>query len=121
VAYQSSERGQTDVYVQPFPATGRIFQISRNGGVKPVWRRDGTELFYLAPAGRLMTVSVEATDTFRAGAPKELFSVSTRPGGIASQYAVSRDGQRFLVSVLEQRPADTPLTVVIDWLSEVRQ
>ena len=48
VAYTSNESGRDEVYVQSFPLSGAKFQISANGGREPQWRKDGTELFYIA-------------------------------------------------------------------------
>jgi len=44
--------------VQPFPATGARWQVSIEGGIYPRWRRDGKELFYIAPDNRLMAVPI---------------------------------------------------------------
>ena len=41
VAYTSNESGRNDVYVQPFPASGGQWMVSRGGGSQPRWRRDG--------------------------------------------------------------------------------
>ena len=49
VAYQSNESGQDDIYVQPFPGPGERSRISTNGGAQVRRRRDGRELFYMAP------------------------------------------------------------------------
>ena len=50
VAYASSETGNSEVYVSPFPGFSSKWQVSRGGGgEEPRWRRDGKELFYLAP------------------------------------------------------------------------
>ena len=46
LAYVSNESGRRQVYVQPFPALDRKWQISTDGGRWPVWARDGRELFY---------------------------------------------------------------------------
>jgi Tol biopolymer transport system component len=56
VAYLSAESGRADVFVQNFPTPAGKWQISTAGGIQPVWRRDGKELFYLAPDGTLMAV-----------------------------------------------------------------
>ena len=61
VAYESNETGQLEIYVQPFPGPGPKAQVSVGGGTLPRWRRDGGELFYLAPDRRLMAVSVSQT------------------------------------------------------------
>ena len=45
IAYTSSETGELEVYVQPFPGTGEKWKVSVHGGAQPRWRRDGKELF----------------------------------------------------------------------------
>src|SRR5262249_28042153 len=49
VAYETNESGRFEIVVQRFPeATGKL-QISTNGGRQPRWRRDGKELYFVAP------------------------------------------------------------------------
>jgi hypothetical protein len=117
IAYTSDEPGQPNVYVQPFLRAGRKYRISPNGGRNPHWRADGKELFYLAADGAMTAVPIDATETF-AGVPKTLF-----PAGVigANQaYAVTRDGQRFLVN-RPQNATATPLTVVVNWTSTLQK
>ena len=48
VAYGSDESGTDAVYVQPFPATGAKYQVSRGDvGHHALWSRDGKQLFYI--------------------------------------------------------------------------
>ena len=35
IAYESDETGRMEVFVQPFPPTGRKWQVSVNGGMEP--------------------------------------------------------------------------------------
>ena len=60
VAYAADGSGRSEVIVVPFPATGERFQVSRQGGVQPVWREDGRELYFLAPDGTLVAVPILA-------------------------------------------------------------
>jgi Tol biopolymer transport system component len=46
LAYISNESGRFEVYVQPYPGPGGKWQISTEGGMEPVWNRNGRELFY---------------------------------------------------------------------------
>ena len=86
-----------------FRATGAKWLISRNGGVRPRWRRDGKELFYITAERRLAAVPIVAGETLQAGDPSELFDVSFSPTGVNPYpYAVSADGQRFLVITPEE-------------------
>jgi serine/threonine-protein kinase len=74
IAYESDSSGRLEVYVRPFPAVaGGQWQVSTVGGRRPLWARDGQELFYLAQTGALMRVPVEARSTvWSAGTPVAL-------------------------------------------------
>ena len=73
-----------------------------------MWRSDGKELFYLELDGRVMTLSVTTGPTMEVGTTTALFQTNIRPGHL-SQYAVSADGQRFLV-LEPERTGGEPLT-----------
>jgi hypothetical protein len=119
IAYTTDETGQPNVYVQPFLRAGGKIRISPNGGRNPHWRADGRELFYIDANGAMTSVSIDAKDTLAAGLPKTLF-----PAGVIStqnMYAVTRDGQRFLVDArLRNTPTVTPLTVIVNWTSTLQ-
>jgi Tol biopolymer transport system component len=130
VAYSSDESGQYQVYVQPFPGPGAKYQVSSSGGANPRWRRDGKELFYLTPDGKLMAVEVKAGSTFEAVAAKPLFDTHVRGwfgsgagAGLSSRnnYAVSSDGQRFLRNDLMEISASSPITVVLNWIADLKR
>jgi serine/threonine protein kinase/Tol biopolymer transport system component len=120
IAYQSNESGQYQIYIQAFPPTGAKWQVSSTGGEYPRWRRDGSELFYMAQDFRLMTVSLVTATTVNAGPPQPLFQVSVignLPGDIPFGVEPSHDGKRFLVSVpaTDRVAAVQPITVVTNW------
>lgn len=52
IAYQSTEIGTSQFYVQPVPTTGAKYQISGDSGAYPLWRRDGKEIFFMTFNGR---------------------------------------------------------------------
>lgn len=60
LAYASNETGRHDIFVRSFPAPGGKWQVSIGGGIYPRWRRDGKELFYVAPNNKLMAVPIQA-------------------------------------------------------------
>jgi Tol biopolymer transport system component len=117
LAYTSDETGADEVYVQSFPAPGTKARISTNGGVQPRWRRDGKELFYLAPDGTIMAAPVNMTASgFQAEAPVALCRppMAALPAIFASVFEVSADGRRFLI--LAPSSADAPgIHVVVNW------
>jgi len=120
IAYQSNESGRSEIYVQSFPGPGNKRQVSPAGGAQVRWRRDGTELFYIALDGQLMAVPIRLDPGGRlvdASAPVPLFG--TRVGGAvqptAQQYIVSADGQRFLMNTVMEQAA-SPITIVLNWV-----
>ena len=116
LAYASDELGELQVSVQPFPATGEKRQISPDGGSEPRWRRDGNELFYLAPTNKLMSVPIPGGNAFDFGVPKVLFDTHVLLIGnpYRSNYAVTANGQRFLVNTrIEDAPS--AINVILNW------
>jgi tRNA A-37 threonylcarbamoyl transferase component Bud32 len=114
VAYSSNESGRFEVYVQPFPGPGGKWQVSTAGGADPVWRRDGKELFYLAPDHKLMAVAVRTGATFEAEAPQPLFEARMREDP-DRHYDVSADGQRFLIATPLGDESTPPISLVQNW------
>jgi Tol biopolymer transport system component len=116
LTFASNESGTLEIYVQPFPASGARWQISTNGGAQPAWRSDGTELFYISGDRKLVAVEVKAGSSFEPGARKVLFQ--TRISGLVNarnHYAVTKDGQRFLINTLVQDTASQPYNVMLNW------
>ena len=118
IAYMSDESGSQEVYVRRFPGASGRWQVSTHGGAQPWWRRDGKELFYLAPDGKLMASSVKTGRlTFETGTPEALFNTGITTSFVdrRNQYVVTRDGQRFLVNVSAEDENSAPITVVLNW------
>jgi hypothetical protein len=107
------------VYVAPFPGPGGKWQVSAGGGNWPRWRRDGREIFYLAPDSKLMAVVVNGQGSaFEVGAVRALFDTRALPNPILNQrsmYDVSPDGQRFLVNTLAEEARSAHITLVVNW------
>src|SRR5262249_45528541 len=70
IAYQSSETGRNEIFVQPFPATGTKYQITRGtDSHHPLWSPDGKELFYVPGPGQFVRVGVSTQSNFSVGNP----------------------------------------------------
>jgi hypothetical protein len=112
----SEESGRPEVHVVPAIGQGGSRRVSASGGSLPRWRRDGKELFYLGVNGDLLAVPTKTTGVFEAGSPSVLFTANPPP----DDYDVAPDGRRFLFHerALER---DVPLTVVVNWTSELRK
>ena len=118
-AYVSNETGRDEVYVTTFPEPGSKWIVSTEGGRDPKWRPDGEELFFVSASGLLMAVNVNLSSGFDADVPKELFPVGLTDFPDKSNYAVTADGEQFLVlgRVAGARPR--PFTVVLNWQAEL--
>ncbi len=119
VVYSSAESGRWEVYVVPFPGPGGKWQVSTAGGELPRWRGDGREIFYMAPDGTLMSVAVDGrSSAFQVGQASPLFRPRI-PSPVGYNYAVSADGQRFLVNVSAE--PDTPVAIIDGWQALVKK
>ena len=128
VAYLSDRTGERQVYIRPYPGPGAAVTVSIDGGVEPLWGRNG-ELFYRHPAtNTMMGVMVSTEPTLTVGVPERLFDgqeyVGSGPGrSPAPYYDVTADGQRFLM----KQDADTEgsgavpsqIIMVQNWLDEL--
>ncbi len=113
VAYQSDSSGKDEIYLQPYPASGAKWQISKGGGRLPKWKRDGRELFYVGADRKMMSVPIVTGNAVQIGAPQPLFDTSI--GALNTRYAVSNDGQRFLIPIALAGSTSAPATVVLNW------
>jgi WD40 repeat protein len=124
VAYASNESGSMEVYVSPFPSMTSKWQVSSRGGEEPRWPQDGSELFYLSPDGELMAVKVTAASSFEASSPVVLFQAHRRQP-VSSfdlfSYAVSGDGNRFLIATKVEDAKPAPLSVFLNWTAAIEK
>jgi len=131
VAYQSDESGRYEIYVRGFSTasgesseTGGKWQVSTGGGKGPRWRRDGKELYYRAPDGKVMVVEVTSGATFQSATPKALFQVPSGQGEpilSISFWDVALDGSRFLLPTQAVEGTSTPFTVVLNWQAGLKK
>ena len=133
LAYHSTESGESQVYVRPYPNVdaGR-WPISTTGGSRAAWARNGRELFYLDDTGVLTSVTVQAKgEAFSASAPAKVlnapyFAGTTTLGLSLRGYDVSPDGQRFLMIKEIGAAGDQPsrplsrIVVVLNWFEELK-
>jgi len=116
LSYVSDVSGRYEVYVQSYPGGGGKRQVSNGGGAHPRWRQDGRELFYYAGDGKLMAAPVRSGVSFEVGAAVPLFEFrSGTVHEIFAPYAVTADGQRFLINTVVETEPNAPLTVWVNW------
>jgi Tol biopolymer transport system component len=111
IAYSSNVSGIMEVYLSTFPEHGRRWQVSKNGGMLPLWNADGGELYYIDPEHRVMAVQVhEDGVTLSLSEPEALFSHESSGHLIAAP-----DGTRFLGLRKVEAASVKPFTLVLDW------
>ncbi len=124
MAYASNETGSWEIYVSPFPSANGKWQVSSAGGQEPRWRQDGKELFYLSGEAKMMAVAVKTGASFEASSPAALFQTRRRPPVSALDafsYDLSGDGQRFLIATKVDEPSPAPLSVLLNWASQIEK
>jgi Tol biopolymer transport system component len=115
LAYESNSSGSYEIFVRTFGAsTQGNWQVSAEGGTRPVWARD--ELFYIGPDGSLMRVAVAPGGTsWNAGPPAKLLDpLGMTQGDFNRDYDVSADGRRFIVvKAIGSTPNAPPSSLVV--------
>jgi len=119
VTYASNEAGGLDIYVAAYPAFAPKRRVSPSGGLYPVWSPRGNEIFYRGGDGSLMAAEVRTSPELSVGMPQALFKFGLGIG--TNRFAVSSDGQRFLISEFGREQAgqigQTPFNVILNWPS----
>ncbi len=121
LAYMDSTE-QPRVFVQPFPPTGALYQLSPDGGRAPVWSRDGRELFYHDQrSNRLLVVRVTTSPGVTFSAPTALPIEGTVHPLLQRNFDVTPDGQQVLVVLPASTDGDTRprIQVVQNWFEEL--
>ena len=141
MAYVSDESGAPEVYLRQYPSGETRTQVSRGGGVNPVWSRDGGELFFLGadvsgvpPAFGLLSVPIATEPVLSVGSPNLLVVSGTldSDGGLIPVlpfaggnnwgvgYDIEPGGERFIVIRPVSEPtSDDELMIVLNWFEEL--
>jgi serine/threonine-protein kinase len=112
-AYVTDESGSDQIHLRTFPETGRSWPVSREGGLSPVWSRDGRWLYWRGP-GEIRRAEVLTDGGVRVGPPETFYA---REGLDVDRWGnpvfdVMPDGS-LLVSVLGE--SDTTVRVVLNF------
>jgi hypothetical protein len=83
-------------------------RVSGDGGIRPAWSVDGSELFYEDGEGYLVSAKFRGGETVTIAGSERLFRVD------GNSYSVSPDG-RILVNRYSRDQVAPPLTVLVNW------
>jgi serine/threonine protein kinase/Tol biopolymer transport system component len=122
IAYVSEESGRPEVSVRSLTGAPNRLVASSGGGDQPVWARNGRELFYVGPDGRLHSVTMRAAgvSTLIADAPKALNVPPLGPRHWGTVYDVSPDGRRVFLPRPYDRAPPREIGIVLNWTDLVR-
>jgi hypothetical protein len=116
IAYLSDETGRPEVVIRPFSGSFEQWRVSTGGGSQARWRGDGRELYYVAPDGYVMAVSIETQPVFRPGTPRKLFLLPEKPDRDTPVFEdVIPDGKRFLLNVPVAARSSVGFHVILNW------
>ena len=141
IAYCSTESGQPELYVRPFPDvnSGGPWQVLTGGALGCLWSQNGRELIYLSLEDlSFMAVEVETEPTVNFGNPKVILKPAeiglARYAALTGGFDVSRpDGNRFLMlrevetaedtSQAEEPTTSRPNKIIIktNWFEELKE
>ena len=126
VAFVSAATGRPEVYVLSIDDKRRV-RVSAEGGLNPVWGRDGRELFFEDRRNQVMKATL---DLERGGAvsappapafrPCEALRAAVLSEGSEAALDVAPDGARFLVRCDPADATPSTFTVVVNWQSRLR-
>jgi eukaryotic-like serine/threonine-protein kinase len=121
MAYWNNESGRYEIYITAFPGAGPKWQVSTNGGISPKWRKDGKELYFIDGADNMVAVDVNlSANAVHLGVPHALFQVA----GVQREYGpydVTADGKKFLINFGNVNAGGDPLTLVLNWPSQLKK
>jgi hypothetical protein len=119
LAYQSNDTGRSEIYVQGIGETGGRFQLSRSGGKRPKWGRNG-ELFFWR--GReLVAVGVQTAPQLEVGDPQVLFETEGHISSVSPEYEVTSDGLKFILTRTPDVSRPREIRVVLNWFTELER
>jgi serine/threonine protein kinase len=127
LAYEADDSGRFEIFVRPFPNVNTArWQVSNDGGTRPLWSPSGHELFYVAATGAIMRVGVTLRSSWTPTTAQVLVKPGyvTQPNNPGRTYDISRDGQRFLMvkgATADRASASTSIVVVLNWLEELKR
>jgi len=126
---EATEVDGRKVYVQPFPATGAKYLITKDGANHPVWSPDGKELIFMDDMtnGQLYSVAIRTQPSFSFGNPVPLgIKGLIQRVGNWRDYDITPDGKQFVVMMPPESTSSSTtqapqIQVVLNWFEELKR
>ena len=122
VAYHTNGSGRFEIYLRPFdpdnPDGTPIHRVSNDGGLQPIWSRDGATLYYLTGTGfdELVAVSVETEPERSISEPRRLFEL---PAQGPPEYDTLPGKDRFVMVTTPEGEDErrNEIRIILNWLA----
>lgn len=115
-AYQSDETGAQEIFIRPIDGSREALRVSTAGGQAPQWRADGRAIFYRAPDGSIIEVSLTRAPELRLSTPR--VAVAAAPFASTNRtFAVRGNGDEFFSFARSDPPV---FTLLLDWRARLR-
>jgi hypothetical protein len=131
IAYQTTEVGSTEIFVEPFPPTGARYQVPPGSdNHHPIWAPDSSALYYVPGARQFARAPIITTPRFGFGAPESFeLNRTARTGGPTQlrRLDIMPDGKRFVgiwPEDLGKKPsqdAERRMVVMQNWSEELKR
>jgi|GEM_PF-6194577 len=115
--YGSAESGKSEIYVQPFPATGEEWQISTDGGTDPIWAKDG---IYYHNDIRIYFVPVKSFEPFKFGSP-EVFYTGPFMNAVSRSLGIDKQDRLLILEPVGGSQLAREAIVTLNWFEEVKR
>jgi eukaryotic-like serine/threonine-protein kinase len=127
LAYETDESGRFEIFVRPFPMVNDYYrQVSTAGGTRPLWSRNGQELFYVSETGAVMGVRLERAASWAATAPTQVVKegyITISSIEAARHYDIARDGRFLMIKdgFTDPDSVRRDFVVVQNWFDELKR
>ena len=121
LAYSSNMSGSFEIYLGSVTDSRRQIPVSKGGGHRPLWSRDGRQLYYRTvdptQGGAMMVVDVDLSQREpRLGRPRVLFESPYQGDG-----DVHPDGRFLLLKKTPEEAASRTIELVLNWFDDLRE
>jgi hypothetical protein len=119
LAFDSAERGKTEVYVTAIPPGPEKWQVTSGGGSVWSWPIPGT-IFYTTNEDKIAGVAVSSQGKeFHVGGSEVRFAGRSFPSGV--DWDLSHDGKRVLAAVPTESNSNHTLRLVQNWAPALKR
>jgi len=120
IAYVSSESGVlNNIYIKSFPVPSRTWDVTQEGGVRPVWAPDGKTLYY-ADDTSIYSRSISGVNIISIGDPVVVIKDRKR----TLPFGIDKEGKRLLmfrVGTESSTQRQKFFRVELNWIEKVKR